>query len=195
MSKTYTDLMLDIESLGNKKDFVITQIAAVAFDRNTGKTGPEFMINIDIEDSLKNGFTVDASTILWWMEQNDEARRGITEGQKKAIRVDHALFELRAFIQSLEPNTLRVWGNGATFDISALKAYYYNTGAKALPWKHTLERDVRTIVEFAPDIKAEWVNNFQGTKHDPIADCKNQIGYVSAIFDYIAANENIARAE
>jgi hypothetical protein len=195
MSKIYQDLMLDIESLGNKKDFVITQIAAVAFDRNTGKTGPEFMINIDIEDSLKNGFTVDASTILWWMEQNDEARNGIVEGQKKAVRVDHALFELRAFIQSLEPSTLKIWGNGATFDISALKTYYYNMGAKTLPWKHTLERDVRTIVEFAPDIKAKWLDNFEGVKHDPIADCKNQIGYVSAILDYITANENIARTE
>lgn len=181
----FSDLMLDIETLGNKNNFVITQIGAVAFDRTTGNTGPQFLYNIDIDDSLKNGFTIDGSTLMWWLEQDEAARKSITEGAKNAVRVDHALFEFRAFVQTLQPSTLRIWGNGATFDISALKAYYYNTGNKALPWKHTLERDVRTIVEFAPEIKTKWVENFQGVKHDPIADCKNQIGYVCEILNKI----------
>jgi len=191
MNRIYEDLMLDIESLGNKKDFVITQLAAVPFDRVSGETGPEFMINIDIQDSLNLGYKVDASTIMWWMEQDEDARRSLIEGQKKAVRVDHALFEFRAYLQSLQPSTLRVWGNGATFDISALKTYYYNLGSKVLPWKHTLERDVRTLVEFHPEIKDAWLGNFQGTKHDPVADCKNQIGYCVEIYNRIKVNESL----
>ena len=187
--------MLDLETLGNTNDILITQIGAVAFDPNTGETGPEFLVNIDITDSLNKGFKVDGSTILWWLEQNDSARKSITEGAKKAMSVNQALFEFRAFVESLQPSTLTIWGNGLGFDITGLKMYYYKTGAKSLPWKHTLERDVRTIVAFNPEIKAKWLDNFVGVKHNPIDDCKCQIGYICEILDYINANENIARTE
>jgi hypothetical protein len=43
--------------------------------------------------------------------------------------------------------------------------------------------DVRTLVAFAPQIKEHYP--FTGTVHNPIDDCKNQIGYCSAIWQKI----------
>jgi len=50
-------------------------------------------------------------------------------------------------------------------------------------------------VAFDPEIKAKWLENFKGIKHNPIDDCKCQIGYISEILHYIKSNELIAREE
>lgn len=180
----YNSLMIDIETLNNGGNSVITSLAAVAFNSETGKIGPEFMVDIDIQNSLNLGFEVNASTILWWMQQSDEARNLLVEGQKKALKVEFALYEFTSFVQSLKPQSLRVFGNGAKFDLGILSEAYYKI-RKGIPWKHTMERDVRTIVEFAPEIKTKWLENFQGIKHNPIDDCKCQIGYVCEILNKI----------
>ena len=180
--KEYQHLMLDIESLSSKDNAVITSIAAVAFDMITGETGPEFKIDIQIQDSINKGLEVNGDTIVWWLEQSNEARKGLTEGQKKAVRLDHALFEFTSFVQSLKPSELRVWGNSCTFD-NVLLRQAYNKINKPIPWKYVMDRDVRTIVEFAPEVKANTV--FVGTKHDPINDCKHQIKYLVKIYNKI----------
>lgn len=177
--------MIDLETLGNLPTSVITQIGAVAFD-DYGVTGPEFLIHVDIQDCINKGLTMDASTICWWLEQSDEARKQIIEGQKnKPLSLDHALFELRAFIESLTPSTLEIWGNSNRFDLGILHNAYLKTKNTRLPWLFRNERDVRTVVMLYPAIKDKWVNNFKGIKHDPIADCKCQIGYVSEILNSI----------
>ena len=66
--------MIDIETLGRTSNAVIVQIAAVAFDPMTGETDGEFCINLDPVDCQKNGLTIDAETVLFWLKQSNEAK-------------------------------------------------------------------------------------------------------------------------
>ena len=63
----YLNITIDIETLSTSSNAVITQIGAVC-DHG------EFQQFVDIQNSMNSGFSVDASTITWWMKQTDEAR-------------------------------------------------------------------------------------------------------------------------
>lgn len=68
------NLMIDIETLGNKPNSAILQIAAVSFDPTSGEMGNEFSVNISPKSCEKLGMKIQASTVEWWMQQSDEAR-------------------------------------------------------------------------------------------------------------------------
>ena len=62
------DLMLDIETMGNRSTSAIIQIGACYFDRVTGEIGETFLENILLKSSVEDwGLTVDSLTIQWWM--------------------------------------------------------------------------------------------------------------------------------
>ena len=56
--------MIDLETLGVSPGSVISSIAAVQFDINTGEIGRQFYKNIDLQQSLDNGFTINAETLI-----------------------------------------------------------------------------------------------------------------------------------
>lgn len=112
----------------------------------------------------------------------------ITEA--KGVNISHAIHEFTLFIQELKPKNLQVWGNSNRFDLGALEIIY-NKLKKEIPWKYSLERDVRTLVSFAPNIKKNMP--FNGVKHDPIDDCKHQINYCTEIYNKLVKNINERR--
>ena len=57
----------------------------------------------------------------------------------------------------------------------------YSKVGNQIPWKFWNERDVRTLVSFAPNVKSEFV--FKGVAHNAIDDCKFQIGYCCKIWN------------
>ncbi|WP_250663324.1 3'-5' exonuclease, partial [Escherichia coli] len=71
-------LMVDLETMGNGPYAPVISIGAVFFDPNTGETGEEFSVNISLESSMRYRARPDASTILWWLEQSEEARKSLT---------------------------------------------------------------------------------------------------------------------
>ena len=75
---------------------------------------------------------------------------------------------------------INIWGNSARFDIGKLEDAYVACSYHDNPWYFRSERDVRTLVAFAPDVKANIP--FEGIEHSPIDDCKHQIKYCSAIW-------------
>ena len=68
-----SNLMLDIETLGTGPNSVILSIGAVEFDE-TGVIS-KFYEAIDPESCTDWGLQIDARTVLWWMDQNDAARK------------------------------------------------------------------------------------------------------------------------
>lgn len=185
-------LMVDIETLGNSSNSVICSIAAIEFDLATGETGRSFNKNISIQSCLDFGLKVDGSTIKWWFEQDKLA-------QIKLFKDAESLnFVLRRFFKfilelccpgtdhsshgyKLFKSDLQIWGNSNRFDLGILENAYKAVGID-VPWMHWNERDVRTLVSFAPEIKKNM--SFEGIKHDPIADCIHQIKYCSATYKY-----------
>jgi hypothetical protein len=52
-------LMLDIETMGNESFSSIVSIGALEFDIETGKTGREFYVNVDLQSCMDLGLIVD----------------------------------------------------------------------------------------------------------------------------------------
>lgn len=171
-------VMVDLETMGRDSNATIVSIGAVEFDINTGETGKEFYTKVDLQSCLEKGLTVNGPTIEWWLMQNEKARMAVAVGQGKNI--SQVLYEFKLFIEELGANTVQIWGNGVSFDIVILTEAYRACKLKE-PWNFRCERDVRTLVSFAPEVKEHYPS--MGTEHHPIDDCKYQIGYCTAIWE------------
>ena len=168
MHSAFTHLMLDIETMGNKSNSAIISIGAVEFDINTGKTGKEFYRNVSLKSSIDLGLNIDADTVMWWMNQSDDARKSLTN--EKAISISQALVDFREFCTK----EYQIWGNSARFDLGLMQDAY-NKANIDIPWDFRKERCVRTLVSFKPEIKKNL--DFKGTAHNALADCYHQIEY------------------
>lgn len=169
----HNQVMIDIETMGKNTSAPIISIAAVRFHIENGELNIDvlraFHEYVSLKSSMMCGGIPDAETILWWMQQPDEARSQFE--REKGILLPKALVKLAAFIQ---PDDC-VWGNGPTFDLSILKSAY-ERNYLTVPWNHQNERCLRTIVALNPSIKEN--HQFKGTKHNALDDCINQIKYL-----------------
>lgn len=180
----FDHLMIDLETLGTKKNAAICSIAVVQFDIVTGQTGQLFSRNVDMQSSLDAGLSVDGATIRWWLAKSESARMGVLHDFKS---LHHVLGMVSGMISlNLDPGKVQVWGNGSGFDLSILTSAYHACNIW-LPWDQYVERDVRTLVSLAPEIKKDMP--FEGTVHDPMADCLHQIKYLSATYRKIMGVE------
>jgi hypothetical protein len=175
--------MIDIETLGHKPGAVILSISAVQFDLETGYIGAEFHREIDIESCLAYGLEMDASTVMWWMGQDDDARKKVMEPESPRAHLDIVLQEFITWCAlTFTGQEFEVWGNSNRFDLGIL-AHAYDVCDMKFPWNHRLERDVRTLVSFAPEVKDE--EKFEGVRHYGIDDCKHQIKYCARTYQLI----------
>lgn len=186
----FTEIMLDIETMGSSSNAPIISIGAVFFDPNTGALGSTFYREITLLSSAHYG-EIDAGTVIWWMKQSDEARSVFKGNDKMTLKP--ALDEFSQWIsvamskvtvEEGKTATPTIWGNGATFDNVITKNAYTATKLKA-PWKHWNDRDVRTIVAMGRQIlninpKDDMVR--EGTFHNALDDAIFQAKYVSAIW-------------
>lgn len=180
----HTHLMVDIEAFGKKADSPVVSIGAVFFDPSTGNTGSEFYKVISLESAMASGGIPDASTIIFWLKASPEARSELV--MDDAIPLDDALLQLNEFIAENAangPDSVQVWGNGATYDNVLLEASYDRTGIHC-PWKFWNNRDVRTIVELGKAVGCKPRDEipFEGEPHKAISDALHQVKYVSAIW-------------
>lgn len=171
-------VMIDIETIGTESNSIITALAAVEFDLTTGEVGRQFYERIDIQSSLDLGLKIQGQTILWWLNQGEEARKEIGKGGSVLALV---LYNFSIFINSLGAK-VKPWGNSARFDCGII-ADSYNACKLPLPWKFSNERDVRTLVSLNPSLKQALP--FIGVKHNAIDDCLHQIKYCTAIWNSI----------
>ncbi|TWD58149.1 uncharacterized protein DUF5051 [Agrobacterium vitis] len=157
------DIMIDIEKLGTRPGSVIASIGAVEFDQITGKFGRELYVVVDMVSAEKAGLTIDASTVLWWMQKTAEAREStFAEG----YNINTCLWELSHFVTNIAPN--RVWAHGPAFDLVLLESAYRVTQL-ICPWNYKQMRDTRTLL----DIAGVEIEPF-GTHHNALDDAKAQ---------------------
>lgn len=172
-------ICLDLETLGNQPTSVITQIAMVPFNMETGEISPNhFNRYITIDSGLKAGCTIDGSTIEWWMKQSPEAQKAVFVEPVK-ISLDRAIYETVQYLQDL----ISVDGLYGTylwchtsFDYPILK-HAANRVGKEIPIHYRCLRDLRTIVDLAGiDVNA-YIEKSSLIAHDALEDCKFQITY------------------
>jgi len=172
----FNDIMIDIETMGNGSNSAIVSIGAVKFDMTSGETGDTFYQKVDLQSCIDIGLTVKASTIMWWLDQNEEARKELTKGEHVSIT-----YALNLFSDYCNTKNL-IWGNSPRFDLGIMHDAY-RAIKKEIPWNFRNERDVRTLVGFEPDIKQNYV--YKGYAHNALDDCYNQIEYCNLTYKKI----------
>jgi hypothetical protein len=170
--------MVDIETLGKTEKAVILSVGAVFFDPYTGETGPTTHRHAKTDSQPAPHFQADASTALWWMNQSEEARKGVIDGQQQAYPLENMLYELAAFLGENSKNYY-IWANSPSFDLAILRNAY-NYFRLSVPWNFRNERDVRTIVSLAPSVH-DHVKSV-GVAHSALDDCLYQVNLVSYVY-------------
>lgn len=161
------NIMLDLETMGNTPNAAIIAIGAVRFD---GVVNDTFYCTIDLSDSVKNGLTMDPDTVMWWMQQSNDAR-----GAFKNPEYDLAA-ALDAFETWVGDTPAVVWGNGSDFDNAILANAYARVG-RAAPWKFGNNRCYRTMKNLFPNIHMERT----GTYHNALDDARSQANHLIRI--------------
>lgn len=167
-------LMIDLETMGNTPSAAIVAIGARFFDPyDDSEVGDSFYGSIDLEDSVRAGLVIDASTVKWWMTQPKEARDAAMAGEGTLSEV---LSEFKTWIKSNRSKKLTVWSH-STFDIPVLAAAYRVCG-ESMPWHYRETCDIRTLNHVVKDYtKVER----DGTHHHALDDVDFQIKYVSSM--------------
>jgi hypothetical protein len=166
-------LMIDLETLGTRFDAPIISLGAVFFEPSTGELGGKFYGGVDIADACKYG-KPSGGTIRWWLEQGDAARAAIVKSRHE---LPFVLGRFRDFCAKCDRKFLKVWGNGATFDISILDYAFPRVLNEASPWDFWNVRDCRTIRELAGD--RITVGKAPGTEHHALDDAMHQARWTS----------------
>ena len=177
MSTTYSNVMLDLETMGTSPDAAIVSIGAVAFDPLRGELGPKFYARITLDSAVTAGGIIEPDTVIWWLGQGTDARDEITHpiGQ---IHINSALIDFSSWIaeHTSEPC---LWGNGSDFDNVILRRSYERCGITA-PWKFWRNRCYRTIKSLHPSIEMQR----RGTHHNALHDAIDQANHLIDILDH-----------
>ena len=178
------DIMVDIETLGNKTDSTIFQIAAVAFDIETGRHFQYFHHIANIAENEKMNVTGD--TLKWWLNTDKELlTKLLNKGEESSEEL------LRMFWNWMTglvlDHDVYFWGNGILFDNKMIQHQLEALGL-GYPIFFRNDRDVRTIVELAAiklgtsekDLRKKYYD--KTAAHDAANDVANQIRLVSACY-------------
>jgi len=165
------DVMIDIETLGIRPTSVITQIGACYFDRNTGEIGDTFIRNLNVQEALKWGLTIDWKTVEWWYLQ--EQRSWL----EKPMVFTKALGELHPFVKKAK----YIWSH-STFDIPIL-ANAYNVIGSYLPFHYRQTRDIRTLTHLAGHQRNKSKVDPNDKTHNALDDCIYQVKYCVECFN------------
>lgn len=211
MSLTYPDIMLDLETLGTSNDAAIIQIGAVAFNVNGDNAAlwtnsPDALasmdqgirININLERSESPG-VLDAGSVMWWLQQSQEARDSITHpGPMQSQTLKAALQTLTNWMNRVmrgRGRDLRLWSNGPTFDEVIIRSAYKRNGLE-MPISFRGSRCCRTMFALARDLgwnpkeaAREAPNDI--VKHDGLGDAVFQARSLTSQLAYIRSLGNI----
>lgn len=135
-----TNVMLDLETMGLGESAVIVSIGAVQF--SAAGLGETFKINLDMADAARQGMTLEAGTVRWWLDQSQQATQ---RALSRPVKVSTALDLFDAWVRAYAaPEKVAVWGNGVDFDNVKLAMAYQRMGMEP-PWKFWNNRCYRTI--------------------------------------------------
>ncbi len=166
---------IDIETFGTKTNAPVVSIGACHFDIDNGDTISTFEVNcLPTKNSV-----YDLDTVMWWLKQDEDPRKQLTDGYENSITMFDALLSLNTYLTD-NACTVSPWGNGATFDISILEFNYESENIN-IPWDFWNIRDMRTIVSTAQCIGFDKKSIIrEGTYHSALDDAIYQAKVISA---------------
>ena len=172
MTKQLRHAMIDLETMGTRPGAAIVSIGAVIFDPRYGEVSEDtFYRELDWEDQDR---FICPETTKWWEGQSDEAK----QAHFGLDSLDDVLNELAEWL----PEDCKVWGNGATFDITMLEDAYYQCEIE-VPWKFWNIRDCRTVLDMYESKRGGFNKavNRQGA-HNALQDAIYQAKYITLMW-------------
>lgn len=154
-------ICFDLETLGNNSHAPIIQIGAVKFDENG--IYDKFIVNCFHTDLSK--YEVDYSTIMWWINQSQEARMKLNE-----YVIEHRE-ALKLFLKWIGVPQDYLYYSMCTFDPPILDWALCTENLDRLP--HRNQRDMRTIMDAIGEYE-----EFVGIKHYALDDAANEAMHV-----------------
>ena len=164
--------MIDIETLSTSTNAVIVSIGAVPFNFETEEVyrDSEFYTNVSAASCMKSGLDVNASTVVWWMEQPDEVRLPVFGREARPGKTLYsALLHLSEWYADVGADT--VWARGSDFDIAILRTAYDAVNLDP-PWDFWKVRDLRTLEDLAGG--AAYLPPRTGVTHNALDDAVYQ---------------------
>jgi DNA polymerase III epsilon subunit-like protein len=155
-------VMVDLETMGTRYNAAIIAIGAVSFDM--GSARDEFCRTVSLASSCEAGLSVDAGTIMWWMQQSEAARSAICRG---GVDLRTALLDFSGWANGQRLTS--IWGDGATFDNVILTSAYAATRLPR-PWSYRQDRCYRTLRAIYPDVPRPH----NPSAHNALADARSQ---------------------
>ena len=192
------DVMVDIETLGNKTNSTIFQIGAIAFDIRTGKHIDKFNRIADIEENEQQ-LQVSASTLKWWLKTNKELFEELLNSGGGSS--EDIVLEFHTWLVGIQNyygvDNVYLWGNGILFDNKMLQFHMENLGVH-YPIHFRNDRDVRTLLELTSfktglserDIK-DAVKDEELVAHNAYDDVVKQINIAHKCYKVLVEDEPI----
>lgn len=171
-------IMLDLETLDSGSRAAVVALGACVFDPYSfAPITEKFYLPIDPDSAIRAGGTVSGSTIKWWMQQSDDARKQ-TFGAENPWPIQEALTQFDGWLrgQSIDYRDIAVWGNGATFDNVVIRAAYKMCSMKPF-WHYRGDKCYRTVINL---LREEARPGFKrhGTAHSALDDAITQARYL-----------------
>lgn len=183
MDKKYTDVMVDLETMGTSVNAAILSIGAVAFsfedktENLVEDKNRHFYQRISLRSAMTHGGVLDADTVLWWLKQSDQARNQLTSETLPQVTMPVALMDFILWIDevSVGSKNVRIWGNGASFD-NAILSDAYRRMEFDQPWSYWNDRCYRTAKASSsvPFVRL-------GTHHHALWDAVSQAAHLLKI--------------
>ena len=193
------DIMTDIETLGRGSDATIFQIAAIAFNIQTGEHYEKFNMIADIGKNKHTNITGD--TLKWWLNTDKELLTKLLNSGSCSSK--ELVYEFHKWLKSLSGITgnsqdIYLWGNGILFDNKMLQHQMQNQDLD-YPIFYRNDRDMRTLVELAghkigiateKELREKFKNETL-VAHDAFDDVRGQIEILSQCYNVIINDKKI----
>ena len=179
-----THIVVDLETYDTRPSAVVLSIGVAIFnDDSDAFQATEFNLTATIDEQIRKGRTVSASTIEWWAKQCAEARDIFSpadpaqESVRKHACVAQTLHSLSALCKACSHDKdFFVWGNGVAFDNVILRSLYETYECEPF-WGYRQDRCYRTLsaankhIPFAP----------YATKHVAVDDAMTEATHLRKI--------------
>lgn len=171
------ELMIDIETTGQKPGCKVLSLGAYGFDKDGFPT--EFYKRFSIAKQDAADLEDDQDTMSWWFKQGQDAMQEAFSGKEDPLEAigEFKHWFYRHFSTNREDRFL-VWCCGVDFDFPILE-YFFRAFGYQLPWKFWNQNDYRTLKNVMPKIKMAENNAF---KHNALEDCKAQMRGLQAFY-------------
>lgn len=170
----YEFCMIDLETMGGPPRGALVGLGAVLFDTQSEAIGPVFYRPVHLATSVGVGMEIHPETVLFWLRQGDEARNAI---MFNLVDIRVALQDFSDWLATHSNHKdVRVYGNGASFDLTILSEAYKLSGIER-PWSWSMERCFRTLRNHYPQVEYD-VTQKEGVAHNAVDDAMFQVKHL-----------------